>query len=106
MIHKVSFEHYGKVIKGRIIKINQKTVSMLTLDNKQKWKVAPVFLKKEKDAEVYEEEEPEIHDVTPKKNNQIIIDNSDDIQKEFEFFRNDSDTKVSRNAPCPCGSGK
>ena len=53
----VSFNHNGNEITGRIIRINQKTVSLLTLDGKHKWNVSPSFINKilqEKTAEYYE----------------------------------------------------
>ena len=41
----VSFEYYGKEIIGTIKRLNQKTVTILSRDNKQ-WKVSPTLLKK------------------------------------------------------------
>ena len=41
----VEFENNdGNTITGRVIKLNKKTVSILT-DEKQRWNVAPVFLR-------------------------------------------------------------
>ena len=42
----IYFLYNGKKITGRIIKFNQKTVSVLT-DNNEKWNVHPGFLKKD-----------------------------------------------------------
>lgn len=47
----VSFDHYGEIIKGQIIRINQKTASIVTMDSKQKWNVHPNFLIKETSTE-------------------------------------------------------
>ena len=42
---RVQFENNdGNIIKGRVIKLNKKTVSILT-DERQRWNVAPVFLR-------------------------------------------------------------
>ena len=42
---KVSFDHYGRIITGKIIRLNQKTVSRLT-DENEKWNVAPALISK------------------------------------------------------------
>jgi hypothetical protein len=42
---RVQFEdNDGNTITGRVIKLNKKTVSILT-DDRQRWNVAPVFLR-------------------------------------------------------------
>ncbi|MCK4907394.1 MAG: SEC-C domain-containing protein [Spirochaetes bacterium] len=90
----VSFENYGEIIKGRIIRINQKTVSIITLDQKSKWNVTPSFLKKEKHEDDFERND-EI-------NTSMSFIDEDEIELPFIKPANN----VSRNAPCPCGSGK
>ena len=41
----VQFEdNSGNTISGRVIKLNKKTVSILT-DDRQRWNVAPIFLR-------------------------------------------------------------
>ncbi len=42
---RVSFEYSGDLITGNIIRLNQKTVSLITDDNEH-WNVAPSFLSK------------------------------------------------------------
>jgi len=42
---QVSFRHHGERMVGKIIRLNQKTVSII-LDNGQEWRVAPDFLRK------------------------------------------------------------
>ena len=92
----VSFKNYNEEIIGRIIRINQKTVSLLSLDGKSKWNVAPSFLKKVSAPYADEkpsEEEPE------ESEEKIIADEQINLPPG-------SDEKISRNAQCPCGSGK
>lgn len=96
----VSFDNYGETVRGRIIKINQKTVTLITLDNKHKWKVAPVFLRKEKT--IIEEGECDDDDSDTDEGYLIF----DEKNPEVTSTRIHNDKKVSRNAPCPCGSGK
>ena len=101
----VSFDHYGEIIEGRIIRINQKTVSIITLDQKQRWKVAPAFLKKE-DAKDYSE--------NPEKENSLFEIIEDEVEEDNVIVDNNDNRlqviqpkdKISRNALCPCGSGK
>ena len=38
-------DNEGDIVSGRIIKLNKKTVSILT-DSNQRWNVAPVFLRR------------------------------------------------------------
>jgi len=38
-------DNEGDIVSGRIIKLNKKTVSILT-DGNQRWNVAPVFLRR------------------------------------------------------------
>ena len=38
-------DNEGNIVSGRIIRLNKKTVSILT-DNNQRWNVAPVFLRR------------------------------------------------------------
>ena len=40
---KISFEANGRIITGTIIRLNQKTVSIIT-ENKEKWNVAPSLI--------------------------------------------------------------
>lgn len=42
---KVSFEHHGRQIQGRIIRLNRKSISLID-ENGGHWTVAPIFLKK------------------------------------------------------------
>lgn len=42
---KISFEHSGSVVTGKIIRLNQKTVSILTDDN-HRWNVSPALISK------------------------------------------------------------
>jgi hypothetical protein len=42
---KVSFDHNGKLIRGTIIRLNRKTVSIID-EFGSHWTVAPIFLKK------------------------------------------------------------
>jgi hypothetical protein len=41
----VAFDYHGQTHSGTILKLNQKTASILTDDN-HRWKVSPQFLKK------------------------------------------------------------
>jgi hypothetical protein len=104
----VSFDHYGEIIKGRIIRINQKTVSIITLDQKQKWTVAPAFLKKEESNHYSENQEKEnsLFEIMEEKVKEDSINNSYNNDKIFQIIQPESKNKISRNAPCPCGSGK
>jgi len=45
LTERVSFEYRGEEIKGTIIRLNQKTVTIID-DNGRHWNVAPSFLKK------------------------------------------------------------
>jgi hypothetical protein len=47
MGERVWFDREGEVIKGRIIKFNQKTISILTEDNIQ-WNVTPSLLRRQR----------------------------------------------------------
>ena len=38
-------DNEGNIVSGRIIRLNKKTISILT-DNNQRWNVAPVFLRR------------------------------------------------------------
>ncbi len=84
----VFFLHDGEEIYGRIIRLNQKTVSIITDDNYQ-WNVAPSLITLDtrgyQQEDFFEEEPVQEKNVTP-------------------FNR--TSTKVGRNEPCPCGSGK
>jgi hypothetical protein len=89
----VSFDYYGETISGRIIRINQKTVSVLTEDGKHKWNVSPHFLSKTPDAE-----DPESTEWAEPEQEVMI--------QELPLQKPATGQKISRNAPCPCGSGK
>ncbi len=100
----VSFDHYGEIIKGRIIRINQKTVSIITLDQKQKWNVAPAFLKKEESG--HDSESTENENSLFKTIEEEDDDNDESNDMVLQIIQPGSKNKVSRNALCPCGSGK
>ena len=104
----VSFDHYGDIIKGRIIRINQKTVSIITLDQKQKWNVAPAFLKKEESKAYSENTEKENYLFKSAGDNEIESSKNYDFNNDeiFQIIQPESKNKISRNAQCPCGSGK
>lgn len=80
----------GRRVTGIISKFNTKTVTVVTPDG-HRWNVSPSFLAPHK--------EP-IRDVTPKNTENVVPIRS------ILPSNNESSGKVSRNAPCPCGSGK
>ncbi|MDP1688588.1 MAG: hypothetical protein Q8L47_00435 [bacterium] len=43
LIDKVSFQHNGRYIKGVVLKLNRRSVTVRTYDGKQ-WNVAPILL--------------------------------------------------------------
>ena len=73
---QVSFADDGRIIEGKIIRFNQKTVTVCTDNNH--WRVSPEFLSKVVTTNVVKP----VIEVTK----QIIA--------------------PGRNSPCPCGSGK
>ncbi len=80
----VTFDYEGEIRFGILTKFNQKSVTVIT-DDQTKWTIHPSFLKKVKREE---------KDVTPQK-------------KVITVKASTSSSKpVSRNSPCPCGSGK
>lgn len=88
----VCFETDSGTVTGIISKFNKKTVTVVTPEG-TRWNVSPALLSKA---------EPivnTVRDVTPPSN---VIDISP------PFIRGNRPTfeLVSRNAPCPCGSGK
>jgi len=85
---KVSFFSDGEKIYGQIIRLNQKTVSVITDDN-CKWNVAPSLLTLEN--RDYQQESEFESEPVPEKN--------------ITPF-NMASGKIGRNEPCPCGSGK
>ncbi len=75
----VCFESDGGMITGIISKFNKKTVTVVTQEG-IRWNVSPALLSK---AQV-------VRDVTP----------------HTKIRRDNFNVEPSRNAPCPCGSGK
>lgn len=89
----VSFDHYDETIKGRITRINQKTVSVITEDDRHKWNVSPNFLTKEDHVSAgYSAEKEDMEEEAA-------------IQ-ELPIHESFSGRKTAKNAPCPCKSGK
>jgi hypothetical protein len=99
----VSFDHYGETIKGRIIRINQKTLSIITLDQKGRWKVSPVFLKKE-ESEQYAESSKIVESQYDLFGDEEENDDDENNNPVMQVIN--PENKISRNSPCPCGSGK
>ena len=83
----VSFKHHDKKKVGKIIRLHQKTVSIIT-ENNERWNVAPSLLTLEEDQS-------------------FDLFKTDEVveEKNVTPFQQPSE-KISRNAPCPCGSGK
>ena len=79
----VTFDHNGDTYFGVLTRFNQKSVTVIT-DDQTKWTIHPSFLKKMKREE---------KDVTPR-------------QQVITVKARNSSKPISRNAPCPCGSGK
>jgi preprotein translocase subunit SecA len=86
----VCFENdYGEVIEGRIIRFNQKSVT-IEKDCGHSWRVSPQLLEK-----VIESK-----NVKEKKIIQDIEVLKEAVAKVTNY------PNASRNSPCPCGSGK
>ncbi len=88
----VCFETDGGTVTGIISKFNKKTVTVVTQEG-TRWNVSPALLSKA---------EPVVNtarDVTPPNN--VIDISPPSIRGNRPTFE-----VVSRNAPCPCGSGK
>ncbi len=84
----VCFENqYGEVIEGKIIRFNQKTVT-IEKDCGHQWRVPPQFLSR-----VFRAQESK-QNIVPVN----IFDLSPEQLKK--------DPQTSKNAPCPCGSGR
>jgi hypothetical protein len=73
----------GRIVSGTIVRLNQKTVSMVTKEGCH-WRVSPSYLSSQKTTQQHE--------------NQSKTSSSLRLIKPQQ--------QVSRNAPCPCGSGK
>lgn len=84
----VTFNHNGETHFGMLTRFNKKSVTVIA-DDGVKWTIDPSFLSRV-NHQSYREK-----DVTPKA--KVIGINS---RSKF------NPQPVSRNAPCPCGSGK
>ena len=90
----VCFEYNGSEIIGHVSKFNRKTVTVIEPEGRR-WNISPQLLKPYQPSEM--------KDVTPKKKTLSL-----------EIFRNhkkastetNNRNNISRNALCPCGSGK
>ena len=91
----VCFDYNDCQITGHIAKFNKKTVTVIEPEGKR-WNVSPHLLKSVK------VKSSEIKDITPSQNKVFSIEASRDHGSTPPEIRN----KVSRNASCPCGSGK
>lgn len=72
----------GETVTGTIVKFNKKSVTVIT-DDRHRWNVAPGFLRKVIQTQVAKAQRV----ITPSRE-------GDDLDEP------------SKNAPCPCGSGK
>ena len=79
----VSFDDSGEKVFGVITRFNKKSVTVISEDQ-CKWNIHPSFLQKISS-------KPKVKDVTPAKKVIPLLS-----QKNA----------ISRNSPCPCGSGK
>ena len=86
----VYFDHNDDKIIGIISKFNKKTVTIVTSKGPQ-WNVSPNLLNRMKPSN--------IRDVTPPKNTTSM---KSSLMQPFLNAR----VRISRNALCPCGSGK
>lgn len=92
----------GRKVLGTILRLNRKSVTLITGDGVQ-WRVSPSLLirAEPKDVEVeVVEEEKEVNDA-PERQGILPLRV---VPMTTNFLTPPSDT--SRNAPCPCGSGK
>ena len=85
----VCFDYNDCQIVGHIEKFNKKTVTVIEQGGKR-WNIPPQLLKSVKS--------PEVKDVTPQ--SKVLVSRSRSSTPP------ETRNKVSRNRPCPCGSGK
>lgn len=88
---RVCFEtNDGDIVEGKIIRFNQKTVT-IEKDCGHQWRVAPQFLQ----------------EVVSARSNtiEVLPSNAGGGSKIDQMLR-ELGKNISRNAPCPCGSGK
>lgn len=86
----VCFDADGLEVRGIISKFNKKTVTVVTPEG-GRWNVSPGFLSRVSPAEM--------KDVTPNEN---VIS----IKALPNKAKSTPEKQISRNALCPCGSGK
>ena len=81
---KVSFEtQQGQIISAKIIRLNQKTVTVVEEYTDKQWRVSPGLISPIVETEV-------------KSSHSVINTPASNIARQ----------DISRNSPCPCGSGK
>jgi len=83
VLDRVFFDHHGERVTGTIVRLNQKSASVIT-DERGDWTVAPSLLHKMHDAG--EEVEAFVEG---------------EVIREQDVYPG-----TSRNSPCPCGSKK
>lgn len=95
MFEDVLFEHRGEHIRGIVFRINRRTITVKTLDRGE-WKVSPALLKR--------------RDTPPTSSERTRMSASygthDTVTFKPAVPPSAPFAAVSRNAPCPCGSGK
>ena len=90
----VSFEgNHGEIVEGKIIRFNQKSVTVQVTGSRSTWRVPPQVLSK-------------VVETTAGNTTDALEALFTRINDRGTFSPVSTDMKVSRNAPCPCGSGK
>lgn len=88
--NKVTFQPPGKSVQiGTLTRFNKKTVTIITEDGGH-WNVAPQHIQLAEQGKQEDTVEPQLKLISSAKNGETAHDKS----------------KISRNTPCPCGSGK